>query len=155
MPGVLSAQEITDFLSQQWILRIGAVHNDKIYVVPISYVYHEGVFYCHSAEGLKITMMRSNPDICIEVDEVLPNGKWVSVIGWGNYEELTGDKRQVAAQLLIDKLPSVMPSYTKKTSPDWPFTEVKIDEIPGVIFAIHVNELTGRYETERTSPKIA
>lgn len=151
----LTASEIDGFLKEQWILRIGTVHEGKVYVVPISYVYHDGDFFCHSPEGMKIEMMRANPDICVEIDEVLSNGKWISVIGWGKYDELSGEKRDEAIQQLIDKLPAVMPSYTKKNSPEWPFTHVSGENIPGVIFAIRMNELTGRYETDRSSPKIA
>jgi nitroimidazol reductase NimA-like FMN-containing flavoprotein (pyridoxamine 5'-phosphate oxidase superfamily) len=155
MADILNASEIESFLKEQWILRIGAHNGEKVYVVPLSYVFYEGAFYCHSPEGMKIEMMRANPHVCVEVDEVLTTGKWISVIGWGRFEELKGEERSNAIRILIDNLPSVMPSYTKKQSPEWPFTTGSGEDVPGVIFRIQPDELTGRYETERTSPKIA
>ena len=42
------------------------------YVVPVHFVYAEGSIYLHSAHnGRKIEMMRQNPRVCVEIDELL------------------------------------------------------------------------------------
>jgi hypothetical protein len=37
----------------------------------------------HSADGLKITMMRANPHVCFEVDHRENLANWRSVVAWG------------------------------------------------------------------------
>jgi hypothetical protein len=37
--------------------------------VPITYVFDGEAVYAHSADGLKIRMMRANPHVCFEVDQ--------------------------------------------------------------------------------------
>ncbi|HYK45494.1 MAG TPA: pyridoxamine 5'-phosphate oxidase family protein, partial [Parafilimonas sp.] len=89
MFGHLGEDAIEDVLHQQFIGRIGCNYNDVTYVVPIGYAYDGKYVYAHAEEGMKINMMRENPHVCFEVDTIENMGNWKSVIGWGDYEELT------------------------------------------------------------------
>lgn len=37
----------------------------------------------------KIEMMRKNPKVCFEVDDIKNIFSWKSVIAWGTFEEIT------------------------------------------------------------------
>ena len=38
--------------------------------------------------GQKIEWMRQNPLVCLEIDELMTDGQWASVVVFGQYEEL-------------------------------------------------------------------
>jgi uncharacterized protein len=52
--------------------------------VPVTYAFHRGDIYGHSGVGMKVRMMRANPHVCFEVDRVVSQSNWQSVIAWGH-----------------------------------------------------------------------
>ena len=84
----MNAAEIEQLLQQQLVGRIGCHVDGLTYVVPVSYAYEGNYIYCHALEGMKINMMRKNPDVCFEVDNTKNLANWQSVIAWGSFEEL-------------------------------------------------------------------
>ena len=86
MIGILTPEQIVHVLQSQIIGRIGCYADGKVYIVPVSYAYHNHYIYAHSKEGLKTHMMRQNPSVCFEVDQMDNLANWRSVILWGTYE---------------------------------------------------------------------
>ena len=65
--------------------------DDQVYVVPISYDYHDGRIVFSSINGEKIEYLRAHPHgICLEVDEIDDELNWSSVIVRGDFDELHG-----------------------------------------------------------------
>ncbi|HUJ76140.1 MAG TPA: pyridoxamine 5'-phosphate oxidase family protein, partial [bacterium] len=91
MMGALEAAEIETVLKRGIIGRIGCHAQNRTYVVPVTYAYDGEYVYAHSAEGLKVDLMRANPEVCFEVDTYTSLTNWRSVIAWGHFEELKGD----------------------------------------------------------------
>jgi len=71
------------------------------YVVPVSYVYSDGALLGHSIAGLKLDMLRKNPQVCVEVDQVDDLANWRSVVAGGWFEELDGDEAESAVNVLM------------------------------------------------------
>ena len=90
MIGQLSLPEIENLLHNQVIARIGCHTNGHTYIVPVTYAYDGAAIFGYSPEGLKLTMMRENPKVCVEVDHVDDPANWRSVIAHGIFEELSG-----------------------------------------------------------------
>ena len=151
MIGKLSTERINEFIESQAIGRIGCHGKGKTYVVPITYVAEKNNIYCHAVEGLKLQIMRENPDVCFEVDAIQDLGNWTSVIGWGRFEELTGEERARAIELLLNRKFPLLPSHTQKLSEYWPYNQ-DIEEIKGIVFRIRIDESTGRFEDNSSSP---
>ncbi len=148
MFGILTSGEIEEMLANQLIGRIGCNADNRTYVVPISYAYDGENVYCHTYEGLKVMMMRTNPDVCFEVDTMDNLANWRSVIAWGIFEELTNknDQRLAVQKLNNRKVPGIA-SQTLQFSPQWPFaTNDDIDQVDGIVFRIKLYEKTGRFE---------
>src|SRR6187399_1594109 len=147
MLGNIDEPEIEDVLAQNFLGRIGCHVNGRTYVVPISYAYSEGCIYAHTYEGLKIEMMRKNPQVCFEVDAMKDMSNWKSVIAWGEYEEITDvkDRNKALRTLMKRKLPSLA-SVTTRLSDDWPFYTDELDHIKGIVFKIPLAEKSGRFE---------
>ena len=83
--------EIEEVLTQQIIGRIACHANDMSYIVPISYVYDGECVYARTFEGLKINLMRKNPNVCFQTDVMENMANWKSVIAWGEFKEHTED----------------------------------------------------------------
>lgn len=84
----LSHEDVESLFKTQSIGHLGCNSNGRIYVVPTSYYYEQGSIYSFTLEGTKIRMMRENPDVCFQVEEIIDSDTWHSVIGWGTFEEL-------------------------------------------------------------------
>ncbi len=153
MIGRLTASEIEEMLQTHYFGRIGCVDKGKQYVVPINYVYNGRDIIAHSLPGMKITMMRNNPSVCFQVDEVHHFARWKSVIAWGQYQELKEEReRHAAMKLFVDRmlhmkvsetavLPEMAPARVHPRSPGL---------IRPVIYRIILTEKTGRFEDDQT-----
>jgi uncharacterized protein len=149
MLGELKSEEIEELLRSEVTGRIGCHADGRTYVVPITYAYERGGVYCHSAEGLKLRMMRKNPLVCFEVDRVENVGNWRSVIATGRFEELTGREAIAAMDVLIARFAVIerqdqpYPSYVFRESEAEPR---RSDGRPIVLYRLHLSEKTGRFE---------
>lgn len=143
MLGDLNKGELIEFLEKQVIGRLGCHTNGETYVVPINYVYKDNVIYGHSGNGKKIEMMRANPQVCFEVDEIVDTFRWKSAILSGNFVELTGEERQQAMQGIIHRImpltdrPSEEPSHGINTE--------KHNNI--IVYKIELTSASGKYES--------
>jgi uncharacterized protein len=84
----LSEAECRAFLKRAHIGRLACALDDQPYVVPISVVYEDDFIYSFSTIGQKIQWMRKNPKVCVELDELTAQSRWISVIATGLYQEL-------------------------------------------------------------------
>lgn len=150
MLGSLSKEQIEYILYSQLTGRIGCYAEGKVYIVPITYAYYKGAIYAHSKEGLKIHMMRQNPLVCFETDQIDNPANWRSVIVWGTYEELSKPEMQEeGCRILRNRL---MPYNTSETvSPihhnEWPEKPGLVEKpMRPVVFRINIKESSGRFE---------
>ncbi len=144
--------EIESLLNGEPLGRLGCYDTrEGIYVVPINYGYDGKNIYAHSKDGLKVQIMRKNPQVCFEIDRSEANGDWQSVIIKGTYEEVKGIKAEKAAMKvfaaqmarLIDN-PAAMPSHGFVKGPD-----KDNDPFKSVVFKIVITEKTGRKQKRK------
>jgi nitroimidazol reductase NimA-like FMN-containing flavoprotein (pyridoxamine 5'-phosphate oxidase superfamily) len=150
MLGELDSDQIERILGGEVVGRIGCHDAGRPYVVPVTYVYDGVAVYGHSTEGQKLHMMRTNPFVCFEVEQINDLANWRSVIAWGVFEELAGKDEQHALQLLIDRLTPLLPSATAHPGPDAHDAERHAREPTGrtpIFYRITLSEKTGRFET--------
>lgn len=146
MIGDLNKQQIEQLLSKQIVGRIACCSEDSIYLFPISYAYDNGYVYARGFSGLKFDIMRKNPNVCFETDDVTDMANWQSVIAWGEFEELKNSERENGLRILLQRHVPLSSSVTTHLGKTWPFSENDIEEITGVVFRIHVTKKTGRFE---------
>ncbi len=140
MLGKLTRTQIAAVLRASTVGRIGVSVEGRIYVVPITFVYDGDAVYGHTTLGLKVRMMRRNPQVCFEVDEIADMANWKSVIAQGRYEELSGDVAVAAAKLIAARLGPLTTSQTAG-----PSGRARGGRSP-VSYRIRLGELTGRFE---------
>lgn len=151
MIGNLSTDKIKDVLQQNTLGRIGCHADGKTYIVPVNYVYDGNSIICHSLPGLKIDMMRKNPLVCFEIDEMKSFSDWRSVVIQASFQELTEERERLSAmKLFVDRMmrlkiseTAVLPELTEeRVHPRAP------GHIKPIIFRLIIQEMTGRYEHE-------
>ena len=92
--------------------RIGCFAFGRPYVVPVTYAYDGVAVYAHSREGLKLRMMRNNPNVHFEVDSVEGCSTWKSVIALGTFSELEAREAEFAMEILRRRFAPLVPSAT-------------------------------------------
>jgi nitroimidazol reductase NimA-like FMN-containing flavoprotein (pyridoxamine 5'-phosphate oxidase superfamily) len=132
----LTPDEIEEFLLGQRIARLGCHAGGETYVVPVIYAYGDGAIVTVTQEGKKVTMLRENPRVCVEVDEYDKDsrGSWRSVIAYGAAEELAGDEIEDALALLRERFQRAAAREAEPRPPS-----------PGtVVLRIRLETLSGR-----------
>jgi nitroimidazol reductase NimA-like FMN-containing flavoprotein (pyridoxamine 5'-phosphate oxidase superfamily) len=138
----MTKKECLEFLTVADVGRLGCARDNKPYVVPIYFAYEPDHLYGFSTVGQKIEWMRSNPQVCVEVDEITNYFRWTSVIISGRYAELSdtpeyGPERSQAEKLLQKRFlwwqtahAATQTRPQNKTSPHL-FYRIQIDELTG------------------------
>jgi nitroimidazol reductase NimA-like FMN-containing flavoprotein (pyridoxamine 5'-phosphate oxidase superfamily) len=149
MLGSLTRTQIDALLEEQHVARIGCHGGGRTYVVPTTYVYHRGAIYAHSAEGLKLRLMRENPEVCVEVDEIRDMANWRSVIARGRFEELRGHEARAALAMFIARMLPLAASETATLNESMGVDELHLARVRGrraTPFRIVLSERSGRFE---------
>ena len=83
----MSRQECQELLGRIGFGRLACSRENQPYIVPIDFASEPDHLYGFATVGQKIEWMRSNPLVCVEVDEVRSHIDWASVVVLGRYEE--------------------------------------------------------------------
>jgi uncharacterized protein len=144
----LDAEEIESLLQSEFVGHLGCHADGRTYVVPITFAYADNAIYAHSTPGLKLQMMRANPNVCLQVDRIEGPTNWRSVIVWGRFEELQGaDASHAMAQLLGKMLPRSAGQGATQTSKDLTRQyRARSEGVPAITFCIRITERSGRFE---------
>lgn len=138
-----------ELLTSNIVGRLGCNDGKKMYVIPINYYFNGKNIIAHSAPGTKINIMRQNPQVCFEIDEMENLANWKSVIVWGEYQELTEERdRYYAMKGFVDRMMHIKISETAKP-PEISGERVHPhapQNIRPVIYRIIITEKTGRFE---------
>ena len=146
MLGDLNKKELIDLLESQVFGRLACSNNGEPYVVPINYVYRDNAIYAHSGNGKKIEMMRANPKVCFQVDEILDTFTWKSAILFGDFIELKGQERQQVMQGIIQRIMPLTDKPTEQAS-----HAIQPEQHSNiVVFKIEITKATGRCEAHET-----
>jgi nitroimidazol reductase NimA-like FMN-containing flavoprotein (pyridoxamine 5'-phosphate oxidase superfamily) len=148
----LTDQECRSILANASFGRLACSLDDQPYIVPVYFAYDDGNIYILGTVGRKIEWMRSNPKVCLLVDEVSHATRWTSVITLGRYQELRepqfAEERARARKLL-------------KQRPNWWQTalaerELKSEDelIEPIFFRVHIDSVSGlRSSGDKQSPR--
>lgn len=138
----LDSSECYQILERGRIAHLACHVQDEIHLVPITYSFVDGYLYSHSKLGKKIEIMRKNPRVCLQVEEIQDFFKWKSIIAWGLFEELKGDTATTAMRSLIKKITE---GESGKLRSDLELDLTAMLE-SAIIYRIKVEKITGRYE---------
>ena len=140
----LTQAECREALGRATHGRLGCSREDQPYVVPFFfYLDSRGdCLYSVATLGQKIDWMRGNPKVCVEVDEIVDQLNWTTVLVFGRYEELRNeskqdeDERRRAHQLFQQRAAWWLPGLGRLASGDE-------HHVP-IVYRILIDRLTGR-----------
>ncbi|MBD1386569.1 pyridoxamine 5'-phosphate oxidase family protein [Mucilaginibacter rigui] len=148
MLGELNDKQVEHLLSKQIIGRVACTDHDLPYIVPVNYVYNGREIISHSIPGKKIDMMRKNPRVCFQVDEINSIFDWQSVVAWGRFEEITDmAEKEQAMMALTHRLMPFAEQPSDHASHGLATQEADIGtRLDLIVYKIVLVNKTGRFE---------
>jgi len=140
----LGREECQKLLEQTGFGRLACVRDGEPYIVPLFFASSPSCLYGFSTLGQKIDWMRSNPRVCIEVDEVRGPCEWTSVILRGRYEEFSDTPDHAAERLQAQSKLEHVRSLWWQTGLASVQTRARFDRDITIFYRIHIQEITGR-----------
>ena len=143
----LSRKESLDLLARSRLGRLACAHETIPYIVPLYFAYDDEYLYSFCTFGQKIEWMRANPNVCVEVDEVVSPQQWVSVVIFGQFEELPDSPewrgaREYAHKKLLQRNPIWWePAYARTIVADME------RQLAPCFYRIHIAQITGHRAT--------
>lgn len=142
----LSEAECRHVLRRANVGRLACAHDNQPYVVPINYASDGAYIYGFSTVGQKIEWMRSNPSVCFEIDEIVSDNQWVSIVVFGRYEELPDtpkfeNARAQTYRFLQKRVMWWEPAYISQSHRDQPHS------LTPVFYRIHIEKISGHRAT--------
>ena len=142
----MTERECHAMLSRAHVAHLACARNNQPYITPIRIDLDGEFLYGYATLGQKIEWMRQNPLVCLEIDDVITNWQWTSVIVLGDYEELPHtpeyeDLRHIAERLFERHClwwePAAVPlaEHEQRTR---------------IVFRIRIRHVTGRRATPDT-----
>ena len=127
-------RESRELLRNQNIGRLGCCREGMPYVIPVNYFFDGDDIYIHSMPGRKIQIMRANPYVCLQVDEIEDTFNWLSVIAFGRFEEVhdTTERDRILAAM-FQRFPHLTPVESKARD--------SMSEV--IVFRIRIERITG------------
>jgi nitroimidazol reductase NimA-like FMN-containing flavoprotein (pyridoxamine 5'-phosphate oxidase superfamily) len=141
---MIEVQEMTNSEIDEVLTRVGyghlaCVRNNRPYVVPIHYVYDKLKIYIYTTDGKKTDIIRDNPQVCLQVEEVVDNSDWRSVIVNGEANRVTDrEEREEAVKLIRSVNPTLTPAISIRWMDNW------VRENIEVVYRIRPDTITGR-----------
>ena len=127
-------RESRELLREQSIGRLGCCGDGEPYVIPVNYLFDGENIYIHSMPGRKIEIMRANPHICLQTDEIEDAYNWRSVIVFGWFEEIhDSTERDQKLAAMFKRLPHLTPVESK----------VRDSMSETMVFRIRIERITG------------
>lgn len=116
----MSQAEMQELLERQSVGHLGCAHDGRPYVVPMNYAFDGKNLYFFTTKGMKTHFIESNPEVCMQVEEVVDSSHWRSVMVIGRAELLTNTEEvQHAMQHILDRNPSLTPAISATSLDAW------------------------------------
>ena len=136
--------EIDALLAKTGYGHLACARNNEPYVVPIHYAYAKPYVYIYTTLGKKAEIIKENPRVCLQVEEVGDNKHWHSVIVYGTAEELIDEsEREIALKAITATNPTLTPAVSIRWMDSW------VRENIEVIYRVTPTEMTGRATINR------
>ncbi len=134
----MTRRQVECVLERNHVARVAFVHDGRVELRPVHYVYNCGIFFGRSASGTKTNAWHGRPEVVLEIDEIEETFKWRCVIARGTIALLkprgTRDDRDAywaAVSILRSLVPGTLTE--RDATPDRTF-----------VFRVEPFEITGR-----------
>jgi len=145
---ITNSKELNEIIMEADFCYVAMSKNNIPYLIPMNYGFHEPCIYLHSAnEGLKIDILRRNPQVCIGIvrnvkiekmpDVCKTSMQYSSVIIVGKAEFLT-DKDEKS-----EALSHIVQHYEQDVSSEkLNFNEYELDRV--TVLKVRIEKISGK-----------
>jgi nitroimidazol reductase NimA-like FMN-containing flavoprotein (pyridoxamine 5'-phosphate oxidase superfamily) len=138
----LTPEECAELLRRTDLGRLACSKDGQPYVVPVHFSFdrERNCVYSFSLVGQKVTWMRENPRVCLEVDGVTDADHWHTVVVFGCYEEMGDTPDHAQARRRAQDLFQQRPEW-------WQPAAAKVasrEHHAVVLYRIRIDRMTGR-----------
>jgi nitroimidazol reductase NimA-like FMN-containing flavoprotein (pyridoxamine 5'-phosphate oxidase superfamily) len=139
----LPAEACRELLGRTHLVRLACAQGNQPYIVPAFLYFEPGedCLYGFAFHGQKIDWMRANPNVCVEVDEIVDQHHWTTVLVFGRYEEVGDSPEDYDARLRAAGLFQQQQSWWL---PGAARVEGVTDQQKRVLYRIRINRMSGR-----------
>lgn len=144
----LNSEDARAVLNAQSFGHIGCNDGFNTYIYPTNYVFEDNCIYCHSMPGAKISTMRINDRVCLQVDEIQGAETWKSVMVHGRYQEVEDVRERYRAIRAFTEhgMHLKVSSDAVLTHSFMPHPQSQQQNMSRVIYRIRIEEIVGRCE---------
>jgi nitroimidazol reductase NimA-like FMN-containing flavoprotein (pyridoxamine 5'-phosphate oxidase superfamily) len=109
----MTAAEMHALLRSASFGHLGCARDGRPYVLPMHYAYDGKELYFFTTEGMKTQFIEANPQVCLQVEEIVDSSQWRSVMVIGRAEPLKSQEdRQRAMAIIVERNPSLTPAIS-------------------------------------------
>ena len=135
----LDDEEIGEIIERNNFAHFGCARHNVPYVVPIHYGYDDPYFYIFTTQGKKSEIISINPQVCLQIEEVVDGKNWTSIVVNGEADEIFDqDERDAALHLITKTNPELTPALSIRWMDSW------IRENISIFYRITPMTMTGR-----------
>jgi len=137
----MKSDEIEDFLGRVNYGHLGCSSDNHPYVLPIHFAYDQQTIYIYTTEGKKSEMIDANAEVCLQVEKVVDNENWVSVIVVGDAQRLASaaDREEAYASIAATN-PTLTPALSYRWLDNW----IRENKDVEVVYRIERKTTSGR-----------
>lgn len=140
----LTDGEARQAMAEMHFGHLACARNNHPYVVPIHFHFDGSAAYIYTTEGKKTEIIRVNPEVCLQAENVKENDDWVSVMIIGDAVRLIDEsERSAALELILKSNPKLTPAISIRWMDSW------VRENVEVIYRIEPRLITGRRTLKR------
>jgi nitroimidazol reductase NimA-like FMN-containing flavoprotein (pyridoxamine 5'-phosphate oxidase superfamily) len=140
----LPENEIVELLARVGYGHLACCRGDRPYVVPVHYAYDDGMIFIYTTEGKKFEIIKENPNVCLQVEAVVDNQHWTSVIVDGVAVQIKhGAEHDRALELIAARNPTLTPAVSVRWIDDW------VRENIEVVYRVTPTATSGRRSINR------
>jgi nitroimidazol reductase NimA-like FMN-containing flavoprotein (pyridoxamine 5'-phosphate oxidase superfamily) len=141
---VTDKKEIEKILQQSNVCRLAMVDGDKPYIVPMNFGYRDGNLFFHSAPGgKKIDLIKKNPNVCFEVDQLIRFQKETLACNWGvEYKSVIGSGKARLIKGLEEKKQALNIMMSRYSDGPFEYSNKMLEKT--IVIKVTVENMTGK-----------
>ena len=135
----MSTEENEDLLETSGYGHFAFADGIRPYVIPLHFAYCRPNVCFYTTDGKKTRILRENPNVCLQVEEVIDRENWRSVIVNGTADEvLDPAEREQVVNTILRVNPTLTPAVSVRWLDNW------VRENVEAIYTVKVLSITGR-----------
>ncbi len=144
----MSSEDCKNLLQRINYGHFGVSRESVPYVVPLHYAYDLHDIFIFTTEGKKTDIINENPQVCLQVEEIIDEKQWQSVIVTGEALRLTNEKEyKHAMNFILAENPKLTPALSIHWMDQWIRANVQ------AVYKIMPTLMTGRTTVDRLNKK--